>query len=66
VLFDEPGPRSRRRILLASVISLLAIAGVVYLAIARFADSGQLAAAKWDVLTTPLSDRSCGTAWSTP
>ena len=54
VLFDEPGPRTRRRILIASVISLLAIAGVIYLAIARFADSGQLAAAKWDVLTTPL------------
>ena len=43
VLFDEPGPRTRRRILIASVISLLAIAGIVYLAIARFADSGQLA-----------------------
>lgn len=54
MLFDEPGPRTRRRILIASVISLLAIAGVIYLAIARFADSGQLAAAKWDVLTTPL------------
>jgi len=54
VLFDEPGPRTRRRILLASVISLVAIAGIVYLAVARFADSGQLAAAKWDVLTTPL------------
>ena len=54
MLFDEPGPRTRRRILIASVISLLAIAGVIYLAIARFADSDQLAAAKWDVLTTPL------------
>ena len=54
VLFDEPGPRARRRIQIATVVSLLAIAGVVYLAIARFADSGQLAAAKWSIFTTPL------------
>ena len=54
VLFDEPGPRTRRRIQIATVVSLLAIAGVVYLAIARFADSGQLAAAKWSIFTTPL------------
>ena len=54
VLFDAPGPRTRRRIRIATVLSLLIIAGIVYLAIARFADSGQLAAAKWDVLTTSL------------
>jgi len=47
VLFDAPGPRTRRRIRIATVLSLLVIAGIVYLAIARFADSGQLAAAKW-------------------
>jgi glutamate transport system permease protein len=54
ILFDEPGPRSKRRILIATVVSLLAIAGVIYLAIARFADSGQLAGSKWSIFTTPL------------
>jgi len=54
ILFDEPGPRSRRRILIATVVSVLAIAGVIYLAIDRFADSGQLAASKWSIFTTPL------------
>ena len=54
VLFDEPGPRARRQIQVATAVSLLAIAGVIYLAVARFADSGQLAAAKWSIFTTPL------------
>src|SRR6478609_4921355 len=54
VLFDEPGPRARRRILLMTIVSLLAIAGVIYLAVARFAESGQLAGSKWSVLNTPL------------
>jgi len=54
VLFDEPGPRTRRRIQIATVVSLLAIAGIVYLAVARFADSGQLAGSKWSIFTTPL------------
>jgi glutamate transport system permease protein len=51
VLFDQPGPRARRRILLISIISLVVIAAVVALAILRFYDSGQLAAAKWNVFT---------------
>src|SRR6478735_6951710 len=54
VLFDEPGPRARRRILVATVVSVLAIAGVIYLAVAQFADSGQLAGSKWSIFTTPL------------
>ena len=37
------------RIRIATVVTLLAIAGVVYAAIARFADAGQLTAAKWNV-----------------
>jgi glutamate transport system permease protein len=49
VLFDEPGPQARRRILLISIISLLVIAAAVTLAILRFYDSGQLDAAKWNV-----------------
>jgi glutamate transport system permease protein len=53
VLFDEPGPRTRRRIRVITVLSLLAIAAAIYVAIARFADSGQLTAAKWDVFALP-------------
>jgi glutamate transport system permease protein len=54
ILFDDPGPRARRRILIATVVSLLAIAVVIYLAVSTFADNGQLAAAKWSIFTTPL------------
>lgn len=53
VLFDEPGPRALRRIRITTVLTLLAIAAVVYVAIARFADAGQLTATKWNVFTLP-------------
>ncbi len=53
VLFDEPGPRARMRIRIATVVTLVVIAGIGYAAIARFADAGQLTAAKWNVFTLP-------------
>ena len=48
VLFDEPGPKAMRRIRIATVVSILVVALVVYLAVHRFADNGQLTAAKWN------------------
>lgn len=47
VLFDAPGPAGRRRIRIATVLTLLVIAGVVALAVRQFAASGQLAAERW-------------------
>lgn len=47
-LYDEPGPRARRRILLGSVVgtlALLAIAGVV---VQRLHDTGQLRGIFWE------------------
>ena len=58
VLFDQPGPRTRRRIRIYTGASLVVIAAFIYLAIARFADSGQLAGAKWNVFTAPWCGRS--------
>ncbi|GAA2265056.1 MULTISPECIES: amino acid ABC transporter permease [Kitasatospora] len=51
-LFDAPGPRARRRIRIATTLSLLAIAALLYLAIRRFADHGQLAASQWRMFTS--------------
>lgn len=47
VLFDEPGPKGRRRILLLSILSVLAIAGVLGLGLYQFGVNGQLAADRW-------------------
>jgi glutamate transport system permease protein len=47
LLFDEPGPRARRRIRIATVLSFVVIAGLVFLGISQFASTGQLAPQKW-------------------
>jgi glutamate transport system permease protein len=49
LLFDLPGPRTRRRIRIATVVSVLVIAGLAALAALQFADNGQLAADKWQM-----------------
>jgi glutamate transport system permease protein len=52
LLFDEPGPRGRRRIRIATVIGLVVIAGLIAVAVLQFADHGQLDADKWRPYTT--------------
>ncbi len=47
VLFDDPGPRGRRRILLLTVVISLALLALLGLALAGLASSGELAYAKW-------------------
>ncbi|MFC0672777.1 amino acid ABC transporter permease [Brachybacterium hainanense] len=47
VLFDAPGPRGRRRILLISILSVLAIAALLGAGLWQFARNGQLDAGKW-------------------
>jgi len=46
-LYDVPGPRGRRRILIGSVISAVVIAVIIGLGIWQFADHGQLDADRW-------------------
>ncbi|MFI6029164.1 amino acid ABC transporter permease [Amycolatopsis magusensis] len=47
VLFDEPGPRARRRIRVATAVSVLAGALLLALAIRQFAINGELDWKKW-------------------
>jgi glutamate transport system permease protein len=47
VLFDAPGPAGRRRIRIATVVTVLVLAGLVALAVKQFGDHGQLAAERW-------------------
>ena len=50
-LGDVLGPRGRRRSQISSVVALIAIGLVLYLALKRFADAGELDWAKWEPLT---------------
>ncbi|MDQ1375381.1 MAG: glutamate transport system permease protein [Actinomycetota bacterium] len=51
VLADALGPRARRRVLVVSVIAGALVLGLLYLAVKRFADNGQLDAEKWKLFT---------------
>ncbi|WP_407318252.1 amino acid ABC transporter permease [Isoptericola halotolerans] len=47
VLFDAPGPRARRRILLGNLVGAVIVAGVAALVLMRLADKGQLDPTLW-------------------
>ena len=46
-LYEPPGPRGRRNILLGSILSVLALLGVLALGLWQFGSHGQLDADKW-------------------
>ncbi|WP_166971595.1 amino acid ABC transporter permease [Brevibacterium atlanticum] len=47
VLFDEPGPKSRRNNVILSIVSALVLLAIAAFVIWKFADAGQLEADKW-------------------
>ncbi|HWV58297.1 MAG TPA: amino acid ABC transporter permease [Longimicrobiales bacterium] len=57
VLYDHPGPRARRRILVGSVVAAIGVAALVVLAAGRLADQGQFAADRWAPLFYPGDPR---------
>jgi glutamate transport system permease protein len=62
VLFDAPGPRARRRVLVGSVVAGGLLAVVALLVALRLADNGQFEGAKWGPLLNP-SDEKFGALW---
>lgn len=63
VLYDEPGPRARRRERIGSVIGAVLIIAVLALAF-RYADSrGLFGADRWDVLYDPPKNQSAEDVW---
>lgn len=50
-LADELGPRGRRRVRIATAISLVVVAGVLYVGYRRLSDRGQLEWDKWEPFT---------------
>ncbi len=55
VLYDRPGPRTRRRILVGSVVVGLALAVLVVLVMLRLAAQGQLTEEKWGPVVNPAN-----------
>ncbi|RFU37626.1 amino acid ABC transporter permease [Actinomadura logoneensis] len=51
VLFDAPGPRARRRNMILTVVSALAILGIIAYVIYALGDKGQFAKVKWEPFT---------------
>lgn len=51
ILYEAPGPKARRRIAIATVISLIALAALIALIIRQFYISGQLQAKYWSLFT---------------
>ncbi|WP_210605376.1 amino acid ABC transporter permease [Brevibacterium oceani] len=47
VLFDEPGPKSRRNNVILSVVSALVLLAIAAFVVWKFADAGQLEPDKW-------------------
>ena len=49
ILADALGPRARRRVWIVSLAATALVLGVLYVAVRRFADNGQLDAEKWEL-----------------
>jgi glutamate transport system permease protein len=50
-LYDAPGPRARRRVLIGSVVGALLVAALVALVIQRLEETGQFRSAFWEPFT---------------
>jgi glutamate transport system permease protein len=50
VLYDEPGPRGRRRIAVASAVAIVALVGVLAWIVWRLYDAGQFEGGRWSVI----------------
>ncbi|MQA14343.1 MAG: ABC transporter permease subunit [Pseudonocardiaceae bacterium] len=55
VLYDNPGPRSRRRIAVASVITGIGLLAAVTLVLVQLYQRGELSEAKWGPLVNPYN-----------
>jgi glutamate transport system permease protein len=55
VLYDRPGPRTRRRILVGSIVTSVALAVLIVLVMLRLAAQGQLTGEKWGPIINPAN-----------
>lgn len=50
ILYDNPGPKARRRILIGSVVGVFLILGLIAYVLVKLAGNGQLEAQRWAIL----------------
>jgi glutamate transport system permease protein len=62
VLYDAPGPRSRRRVLVGSIVAGVVLLGLAALVVSRLRSQGQFEAEKWAPLFDP-GNESFGQVW---
>ena len=55
VLFDAPGPKAKRNTAIGTVVALVAVAGLVVLALVQLGANGQLDPEKWGPLFNPFN-----------
>ena len=55
VLYDAPGPRARRTVAIGTAVALVALAGLVVLAVLQLGANGQLDGEKWGPLYNPAN-----------
>jgi glutamate transport system permease protein len=66
VLYDAPGPRTRRRMFLLSALGTLLVLAVVALAVLRLRDNGVFRSRQWEPFTDPGIQRLLAKAlWAT-
>jgi len=56
VLYDAPGPVTRRRTLIASVVATVLLLGLAAVVIVRLGQQGQLTEARWGPMLNPVND----------
>ena len=56
VLYDEPGPRARRRALIGTVIASIAILALIGVVVRRLAEQGQFSMELWGPLIDPSNE----------
>ena len=56
VLYDAQGPRARRRTRIATVVALLALAGLAVVVVRRLAAQGEFSMEKWGPLIDPSNE----------
>ncbi|MBA0125679.1 amino acid ABC transporter permease [Haloechinothrix sp. YIM 98757] len=64
VLYDTPGPRARRRSLIGSVVTGIAIAALLVFIVFRVAETGRIDAELWQVYTDPPKGSSAADVWT--
>ena len=66
VLYDYPGPRTRRRTLIYSLIATVVILGLLYFVYRQLDSRGQWDVERWQVFWEPPLGQTASAVWRSP